>query len=115
MYKEELQVKRIKHKPIVNIRKIKKINYAKENVRDKISDFLELPREINKNNIKITLVNNTYLYLEGNNKIEDYYEHYIKIKTDLNTIVIDGKKMEIKDIDDKEIMIEGVINNISYS
>lgn len=104
-----------KHKSNVNIRKLKRINYAKEKMKDKISDFLEMPREINKNNSKITLVNNNYLYLEGNNKIEDYYEHYIKIKTDLHVIVIDGKKMEIKDIDDKELMIEGIINNISYS
>lgn len=104
-----------KHKLKININKLKKVNYAKERMKDRISDFLEMPREINKNNIKITLVNNTYLYLEGNNKIEDYYEHYIKIKTDLNTITIDGKKMEIKDIDDKELIIEGIINNISYS
>lgn len=104
-----------KHKSNVNIKAIKKINYAKETIKDRLSEFLEMPREITKSNIKITIINNKYLYLEGSNKIEDYYEHYIKIKTDVSTIVIDGKELNIKEIDEKELIIEGKIYNISYN
>lgn len=104
-----------KHKSNVNIKAIKKINYAKETIKDRLSEFLEMPREITKSNIKITIINNKYLYLEGSNKIEDYYEHYIKIKTDVSTIVIDGKALNIKEIDEKELIIEGKIYNISYN
>ena len=39
----------------------------------------------------------------------------IKKKTKKVTITLDGKKMEIKEISDKELVIEGEILNISYN
>lgn len=86
----------------------------KEKMVHKIAEFLEMPEELVGDNTKITLVDNKYLYLEGNNTIEDYYDHYIKIKTKKRGIVLDGKNMEIKEITDSELVIEGEIFNISY-
>lgn len=108
-------VKIRRHKPLVNIRKIKKAGSSKERMVNKIADFLEMPEELVGDNTKITLVDNKYLYLEGNNQIIDYYDHYIKIKTKKVTITLDGKKMDIKEINDKELVIEGEILNISYN
>ena len=104
-----------KHKSLVNIRKIKKDKNSKEKMVDRIADFLEMPEELIGNNTKITLIDNKYLYLEGKNQIVDYYDHYIKIKTKKVTISLDGKKMEIKEISDNELMIEGNIIGISYN
>lgn len=103
-----------KHKSIINIRKVKKANINKEKMVDRIANFLEMPEELVGDNTKITLVDNKYLYLEGVNKIIDYYDHYIKIKTKKVTISLDGKKMEIKEISDKELVVEGQILTISY-
>ena len=104
-----------KHKPLVNIRKIKKVKECKEKMVDRIATFLEMPGELVGDNTKITLVDNRYLYLEGNNQIIDYYDHYIKIKTKRVTISLDGRKMEIKEINDNELVVEGEILNISYN
>lgn len=104
-----------KHKSIVNIKKIKKVQTAKEKMINKVADFFEMPEELLGNNTKITLIDNKYLYLEGNNQIIDYYDHYIKIKTKKITLILDGKKMEIKDLSDNELMIEGEILNVSYN
>ena len=104
-----------KHKSFVNIRKIKKVSGTKEKMVDRIADFLEMPEELVGDNTKITLVDNKYLYLEGKNQIMDYYDHYIKIKTKKVTITLDGKKMEIKEINDNELVIEGEMLNISYN
>lgn len=104
-----------KHKPFINIRKVKKIEKNKERMVNRIADFLEMPEEIIGNNTKITLVDNKYLYLEGNNQIIDYYNHYIKIKTKKVIITLDGKRMEIKEINDNELVIEGEFLNISYN
>jgi sporulation protein YqfC len=60
------------------------------------------------------MVDNKYLYLEGNNQIEDYYSHYIKIKTKTNTITLDGKNMDIKEISSSELCVEGQILGITY-
>ena len=106
-----------KHKSIVNIRKIKRKDNGenKEKNIERLINFLEMPEELIKDNIKITLIDNRYLYLEGKNQILDYYDHYIKIKTPKLTIILDGVKMEIKDISDKELIVEGSIINITYS
>lgn len=104
-----------KHKSLVNIKKIKRETNVKEKMVDRIADFLEMPEELVGDNTKITLVDNKYLYLEGKNNIVDYYDHYIKIKTKKVTITLDGKKMEIKEINDNELVIEGEIINISYN
>lgn len=104
-----------KHKGYINVRKIKKVNSSKEKMVDRIADFLEMPEELVGDNTKITLVDNKYLYLEGKNQIMDYYDHYIKVKTKKVTITIDGKNLEIKEINDNELVIEGELVNISYN
>ena len=104
-----------KHKSLINIKRIKKAEDTKEKMLDRIADFLEMPEELVGNNTKITLVDNKYLYLEGKNQIVDYYDHYIKIKTQKVTITLDGRKMEIKEINDSELLVEGEILNISYN
>lgn len=104
-----------KHKPFININKIKKSRESKEKMVNRIADFLEMPEELVGDNTKITLVDNKYLYLEGRNQIIDYYDHYIKVKTKKVTITLDGKKMEIKEINDNELVIEGELINISYN
>lgn len=104
-----------KHKSSINIKKIKRINESKEKMVDRIADFLEMPEELVGNNTKITLIDNKYLYLEGKNQIVDYYNHYIKIKTNNVIVVLDGKNMEIKEISDRELVIEGEILNVTYN
>ena len=108
-------VKVKKHKSFVNIKRIKKARECKEKVVDRIAGFLEIPEELVGDNTKITLIDNKYLYLEGKNQIVDYYDHYIKIKTKKVTITLDGRKMEIKEINDNELLVEGELLNISYN
>jgi len=108
-------VKIKKHKSQLNIKRIKKARESKEKIVDRIADFLEMPEELVKDNTKITLINNKYLYLEGKNQIIDYYDHYIKIKTKKVIITLDGRNMEIKEISENELVIEGEIINLSYN
>ena len=104
-----------KHKSCINLKSLKKANENKEKIINKITEFLEMPEEIKKNSVKVTVVDNKYFYLEGTNQIMDYFNHYIKIKTNRNIITLDGKNMEIKDISSMELVIQGEIFNISYN
>lgn len=103
-----------KHKTDISVKRIKKIDSKREKMVSRIASFLEMPEELFGDTTKITLVDNNYLYLEGKNQIEDYYNHYIKIKTKKNVISLDGKNMEIKEISDNELCIYGEIICISY-
>lgn len=104
-----------KHKQIVNIKKIRRNREDKERMVTRIANFLEMPEELIGNSTKITLIDNKYLYLEGKNQIIDYYDHYIKIKTQKVILTLDGKRMEIKEMNDGELIIEGEILTISYN
>ena len=75
---------------------------------------MELPQEIVDKSTKITAIDDNNILIEGYKKIEDYYDNYIKIKTNNMDIVIDGVGLDIKEINDYELVIEGKIYSINY-
>lgn len=103
-----------KHKVRLNLRRLKKPREFKEDMVNKISEFLEIPGELVGTNTKISLVGNKYLYLEGKYKVADYYEYYIRILTKKYALNITGDNLEIKEMKDVELVIEGKIKNLEY-
>ncbi len=91
-----------------------KVREKISNAKDKFSEFLELPQEIVDKSTKITAIDDNNILIEGYKKIEDYYDNYIKIKTNNMDIVIDGVGLDIKEINDYELVIEGKIYSINY-
>lgn len=87
-----------------------KINLTKE----RVSDFLELPKEVMSKISKITVIEDKSILIEGYQKIVDYYDDYIKIKANNLDVVIDGKSLDIQEITDYELVIEGTIYSINY-
>ncbi len=104
-----------KHKGIINIGKLKKVGRIKDKYKERVTKFLEIPQELVGDGTRLSVVENKMIYLEGKNKIEDYYNHFIKIKTSNHTIIIDGKNMEIRGMEDSELVIEGDIITISFN
>lgn len=93
----------------------KRINReVKEKVRDKINSILELPVEVIGNSLRVNIIDNTYILIEGNCKVVDYFDNYIKIKTEIYTLVVDGENLTIKEISDTDLIINGKIMNVSY-
>lgn len=82
--------------------------------KDKFANFLELPREVVSSSTKITSIENTDILIEGYKQIMDYYDDYIKIKAHNMEIVIDGKNLDIKEITDFELVIQGEIYSLNY-
>lgn len=82
--------------------------------KEKISEFLELPREVIIKSTKITSIENRNILIEGYQKIIDYYDNYIKIKGNGIDIVIDGENLDIVEITDYELVIEGKIYSLNY-
>ncbi len=104
-----------KHKGIINFRKMKKIGKIKDKYKEKVTRFLEIPQELVGDGTRMSIVENKMIFLEGKNKIEDYYSHFIKVKTGKHIIIIDGKNMEIRGMEDSELVIEGDILTISFN
>ena len=98
-------------------RKLVKNMHVKENISDakeKFSCFLELPREVVSKSTKLTSIENNNVLIEGYRKIIDYYDHYINIRAHNMDILIDGKDLDIKEITDFDLVVEGDIYSINY-
>lgn len=103
-----------KHKTSISLRKVKKHSDFREDMVNRIAEFLEIPKELIGDNIKITTIGNKYIYLEGKHKIADYYASYIRIISKKYGVTIYGKELEIKEMGNNELVIEGNISNIEY-
>lgn len=106
--------KKEKKKFCSNIIKNIKTKSCVSNARDKFSEFLEIPQEIVSNYTKVTSIEDTDILIEGYKKIVDYYDNYIKIKTNNMYLIIDGKNLDIKEITDSELVISGSIYSLNY-
>lgn len=98
-------------------RKLVKNMHVKENIsnaKEKFSCFLELPREVVSKSTKLTSIENNNVLIEGYRQIIDYYDDYIKIRTNNMDILIDGKDLDIKEITDFDLVVEGDIYSINY-
>lgn len=95
---------------------IKSIDFSKKSDKfiDNFSDFFELPKELITSSTKITVIENKRLLIEGYKQVMDYYDNYIKVKTNNNEVVVDGKDLDIKEIDDNALIIQGSIYSLNY-
>lgn len=106
--------KKEKKKWYKSISKNMNIRSQVSEAKDKFANFLELPREVVSSSTKITSIENTDILIEGYKQIMDYYDDYIKIKAHNMEIVIDGKNLDIKEITDFELVIQGEIYSLNY-
>ena len=94
----------------------KKINFKNKVsvAKEKFLEKLNLPDELVYDYAKITMIENKEILIEGSNNIVDYYDNYIKIQTKNVYIILDGKNLNINEINDNELLISGIITNVGY-
>ncbi|TCO80043.1 sporulation protein YqfC [Marinisporobacter balticus] len=86
---------------------------AKE-IKESVSELLELPKDIILDLPRITLLGNIQLYIENHKGIIEYSELRIRINTKSGVIRIVGKDLSIKTIMTEEIIVCGSIENIEF-
>ena len=93
---------------------LKKINFKNKVsiAKEKFLEKLNLPDELVYNYAKITMIENKEILIEGSNNIVDYYDNYIKIQTKNVYIILDGRNLNINEINDNELLISGIITNV---
>lgn len=83
----------------------------KRNV-SRISNMLEIPKEISSNEPKLTIVGFNEMIIENYKGILEYEEFYIRINTYIGTININGFGLELTQMNDEVISITGKIESI---
>jgi len=78
----------------------------------KINQILEMPREIDSKEPKITIVSFDQILIENYKGILEYEEFFIKLETEIGTININGYKLALEQITKDDIEINAVIKSI---
>lgn len=80
--------------------------------KNKINQMLEMPREIDNKEPKITIISFDEMFIENYKGISEYEEFFIKIETEVGTININGYNLTLEQITDEDIGIKGTIKSI---
>lgn len=78
----------------------------------KLIQILDMPREVDKENSKITIISFDEILIENYKGILEYEEFFIKIQTGIGTININGFSLSLEQITEDDILIKGKINSI---
>lgn len=82
--------------------------------KSRLNQILEMPREIEKRESKITIVSFEEMLIENYKGILEYEEFYVKIHTELGTINVNGYKLKLEQITEDDIAIKGIINSVDF-
>jgi|GEM_PF-164753 len=92
----------------------KKESVKKIGLKQRVTEILELPKEIVLNMPKLTMLGNGDLIVENYKGILEYDEGVIRLNTTSGIIKITGKNIYIKEITLESIMIFGEIQSLEF-
>ncbi len=89
-------------------------NKKKHRLKEKVTEILELPKEIVLNMPKLTMLGNGDLIVENYKGIVEYDEGIIRLNTTSGIIKVTGSNIYIKEITLESIMIFGDIQSLEF-
>ncbi|ACL74953.1 sporulation protein YqfC [Ruminiclostridium cellulolyticum H10] len=86
----------------------------KPKLREKITEMLELPKEIVLNMPKLVMLGNGDVIIENYKGIVEYAEGFIRVNTTAGIIKLTGTDIYIKEITAENIMVYGNILSLEF-
>jgi sporulation protein YqfC len=109
----------IKRGNLMAAKRKKKSNPAKEEkpkvkIKEKVTEVLELPKEVVLNIPKMTIFGYKDILIENYKGIIEYDNERIRINTGSGIIKISGNNLNIKEITSEDILVNGVIDSLEF-
>jgi len=95
-------------------RKSSKSEQPKTKIKEKVSEILELPKEIVLNIPKLTMLGMGDLIIENYKGIIEYDSCRIRVNTGVGIIKIIGNRLVIREITSEDIMVSGEIAALEF-
>jgi len=86
-----------------------------QEIRHRLADFLEMPREVVMDLPKVTVVGNIQVLLENHRGIIEYCPERLRVSVNLGEIIIIGEGLVLRNILPEQIVIEGKVSSVSYA
>ena len=81
---------------------------------NKVSKFLEIPREVISNVPKITITGFDEILIENFKGILEYEEFYVRINTYIGIISINGYQLNLENMTEDDIKVTGKIESFDF-
>ncbi|ADL07679.1 sporulation protein YqfC [Thermosediminibacter oceani] len=85
-----------------------------ESLRARISDALELPKDIVLDLPRITVIGKISVFIENHKGILEYGTDKVCVNTNIGLLVIKGRELILKSIVADEIVVEGKIESLEF-
>ncbi|HHW30544.1 MAG TPA: sporulation protein YqfC [Clostridiaceae bacterium] len=86
----------------------------KVRLKEKITEALELPKEVILNIPKITIFGCKDILIENYKGIIEYDNERIRINTGSGVIKITGSNLNIREITSEDVIVNGIIDSIEF-
>ena len=86
----------------------------KKRIRDRISDSMEIPREILTGVQKIIITGNGVVRIESVKGIEEYSAEKISVKVKDGKCSVSGEKLNIDEITDEYVILKGMVKSVEF-
>ncbi|OPZ90329.1 MAG: YabP family protein [Firmicutes bacterium ADurb.Bin419] len=96
------------------VKKRNKTEVPKISLKEKMSELLELPKDIVLNVPKLTMIGNGDLLIENFKGIIEYDDDRIRVNTNSGIIKICGTRLGIKEITSEDLMVNGEISSLEF-
>ena len=81
---------------------------------NKVSKFLEIPREVINDIPKITVTGFDEILIENFKGILEYEDFFARISTEIGNININGFNLKLNQMTDDDILVSGKVENIDF-
>lgn len=88
--------------------------FKRGSIKSRISDSLELPKEVTLNIPIIKVTGKNDIYIENHKGIVEYSSEILRVNSEIGIIKMIGKNLYIKEINKEEIFIIGDIYTIEF-
>lgn len=88
---------------------------SRASFKEKVTEILELPKEIVLNIPKLTMVGKRDLMIENYKGIIEYDDCRVRVNTGVGVVRISGKGLTIKEITSEDIMVSGEIASLEFT
>lgn len=83
-------------------------------MKEKMTEILELPKEVVLNMPKLTMLGNGNLIIENYKGVVEYDDNCVRVNTTSGIIKISGEKLVIKEITSEDIMVDGWVSSMEF-
>lgn len=85
-----------------------------DGIKKRISDALDLPRDIVLNLPRVTITGSIALFIENHKGIVEYASDRVRINTGAGALIVKGEDLLIKSLVADEVTIEGQLKSIEF-